>query len=57
MSVAIYACCRETARRMGLSPSRVPDSLGAQDLACSGEGGGVRGNGSTSGEVKEGALH
>lgn len=42
---------------MGLSPSSVLDSLGVEDLACSGEGVEGRGNGSTSGEVKEGALH
>ena len=42
---------------MGHSPSRVPDSLGVKGLACSGERVGGGGNGSTSGEVKEGALH
>lgn len=42
---------------MGHSPSRVPDSLGVEDLACSGERVGGGGNGSASGEVKEGALY
>ena len=49
--VAFSACCKPKAKRVGPSPSKVPDSLGVQDLAPWGN------NGSTLGEVNEGGLH